>query len=80
MHDSKTRTIDKETHTMKNIDIDQHNGALRNTTARILAPVMKLTGYRFPRACRRGDTLTGRIVYMLIDTVAANVYADIHKA
>jgi hypothetical protein len=49
---------------------------IRTINAIILTPVMKLTGYRFSRAFRRGDTKLHSIVYALVDTVGANTYAN----
>ena len=49
---------------------------IRTISAIILTPVMKLTGFRFSRAYRRGDTKLHSIVYALVDTVGANTYAN----
>ena len=38
---------------------------------------MRVTGFRFSRAYRRGDTKLHSIVYALIDTVGANTRAGI---
>ena len=45
---------------------------MRKINARILAPVMKLTGFKFTKAYRHGDTLFHSIVYSIVDTVEAN--------
>ena len=45
---------------------------IRTATARILAPLMAVTGFRFGKSFRRGDTLGHRIVRRLVDTVEAN--------
>ena len=49
---------------------------IRTTSAIILTPVMKLTGFRFSRAYRRGDTRFHSFIYALVDTVGANTYAN----
>jgi hypothetical protein len=49
---------------------------IRTLSAIILTPVMKLTGFRFSRAYRRGDTKLHSIVYACVDTVSANMSAE----
>ena len=49
---------------------------IRTTSAIILTPVMKLTGFRFSRTYRRGDTKLHSFIYALVDTVGANTYAN----
>ena len=49
---------------------------IRTISAIILTPVMKLTGFRFSRAYRRGDTRFHSFIYALVDTVGANTYAN----
>jgi len=49
---------------------------VRTLSANILTPVMRLTGFRFSRAYRRGDTKIHSIVYALVDTVGANMNAE----
>ena len=49
---------------------------IRTTSAIILTPVMKLTGFRFSRSYRRGDTRFHSFIYALVDTVGANTYAN----
>ncbi len=49
---------------------------IRTLSANILTPVMKLTGFRFSRAYRRGDTKLHSIVYACVDTVGANMSAE----
>ena len=49
---------------------------IRTINAIILTPVMKLTGFRFSRSYRRGDTRFHSIVYAVVDTVGANTYAN----
>jgi len=40
---------------------------IRMLTANILTPVMKLTGFRFSRAYRRGDTRYHQIIFACVD-------------
>jgi hypothetical protein len=49
---------------------------IRTINAIILTPVMKLTGFRFSRSYRRGDTRFNSFIYALVDTVGANTYAN----
>ena len=49
---------------------------IRTTSAIILTPVMKLTGFRFSKSYRREDTRYHQIVFACIDTVGANTYAN----
>ncbi len=48
----------------------------RSFNAYLLLPMMALTGFRFTRCYRRGDTLRHRFIYMLVDTIRANGAAD----
>ena len=48
----------------------------RSTIGDIIAPVMRITGFRFSRRYRRGDTFYHRVVYAVVDTVWANHSAD----
>lgn len=50
--------------------------ALRDCTARVLAPVMHRTGFRFSKDYRRGVTRFHRAVYACVNTVGANIAAD----
>jgi len=50
---------------------------IRTLSAIILTPVMRLTGFRFSRSYRRGDTKLHSIVYAVVDTVGANIRAGI---
>jgi hypothetical protein len=52
---------------------------IRTTTAIILVPIMKLTGFSFSRDFRLGETLVHRIVYACVDTVGANTWAHAGK-
>jgi hypothetical protein len=49
---------------------------IRTTSAIILTPVMKLTGFRFSKSYRREDTKFHSFIYTLVDTVGANTYAN----
>jgi hypothetical protein len=50
---------------------------IRTLNALALYPIMRVTGYRFSKAYRRGDTKLHSIVYALVDTVGANIRAGI---
>lgn len=49
---------------------------MRNFTATLIVPIMKLTGFRFSKDYRWGTTMFHRIVYRMVDTVGANIKAD----
>lgn len=49
---------------------------LRKFNAWWLAPVMRITGFRFSKDYRWEMTLYHTVVYHLVDTVGANVRAD----
>lgn len=49
----------------------------REINAAIIAPVLKLTGFRFSKDYRWGTTRFHRIVYALVSTVSANHRAGI---
>lgn len=49
---------------------------MRNATTYIIAPALKLTGFRFSKEYRWGVTRKHRIVYALVNTIAANRLAD----
>ncbi len=48
----------------------------RQFNALWLAPIMRVTGFRFSKLYRWGATPAYRIVYILVDTVKANIRAD----
>ena len=48
----------------------------RSFNALWLAPIMRVTGFRFSKLYRWGATPAHRIVYILVDTVKANIRAD----
>jgi hypothetical protein len=49
---------------------------IRTLTALALNPIMKLTGFRFSKSYRRGDTKFHQIVFACVDTVGANMSAE----
>ena len=49
---------------------------MRSITARALAPIMRVTGFRFSRDYRHGLTAWHRAVYACVSTVEANMRAD----
>lgn len=49
---------------------------IRTLTARIVAPAMRATGFRFSKDYRHGSTRFHRTVYALCSTVQANGFAD----
>ena len=48
----------------------------RSFNALWLAPIMRVTGFRFSKLYRWGATPAYRIVYILVNTVKANIRAD----
>ena len=48
----------------------------REITAILIAPVLRLTGFRFSKEYRWGVTRFHRAVYALVSTVSANIRAD----
>jgi hypothetical protein len=50
---------------------------MRTLAAFVIAPVLKLTGFRFSKDYRWGTTLRHRMVYALVDTVSANLKAGL---
>ena len=49
----------------------------REINAAILAPVMRLTGFRFSKDYRWGVSRWHRIVYAIVSTVSANYRAGL---
>ena len=45
---------------------------MRNLTARLIAPILKISGYRFSKYHRQYETG----IYRLVNTVLANMIAD----
>ena len=60
-----------------NANINQGDEIMRTLTAIILAPIMKLTGFRFSKDYRRGTTAWHIFVYQYVDTVGANLRAGL---
>lgn len=50
---------------------------VRLVVAWMVAPVLALTGYRFSRALRHGDTKWHRLIYKMCNTVASNKIAGL---
>ena len=50
---------------------------MRKITAAILVPALKLTGFRFSKSYRHGETKFHAVVYRLVDTVQANCWAGL---
>jgi len=48
---------------------------IRNFNAAFVAPILKLTGYRFSKNFRHGVTVWHRAVYAMVNTVQANYKA-----
>jgi len=48
---------------------------MRDVLATIIAPVLRLTGFRFSKDYRWGTTRYHRMVYAVINTVGANLKA-----
>lgn len=49
---------------------------MRIMTARLIAPILRLTGFRFSKHYRWGTRLHHRIIYRLTSTPLANNAAD----
>ncbi len=49
---------------------------MKEFNARLIAPVMRLTGFRFSKQYRWGLTRKHRIVIALVNTIQANLRAD----
>ncbi len=50
---------------------------MRNITAKAIAPLLAITGYRFSKAWRHGDTVFKGFIYEhILSTVTANITAD----
>lgn len=50
---------------------------IRKTTAALLVPMMKITGFRFSKDYRHEITAYHSMVYRFVDTVGANLKAGI---
>lgn len=49
---------------------------MRYCTPYLVAPILKITGFRFSKDYRWGTTLFHRVVYALVSTPKANSIAD----
>jgi len=49
---------------------------MRQLIAKAAAVIMRHNGFRFSKDYRHGTTLRHRLVYMVIDTVTANLRAE----
>lgn len=49
---------------------------MRQVIGRLVAPVLRASGFRFSKAYRHGATPWHRWVYALVDTVGANIRAE----
>lgn len=48
---------------------------MRNATAAVIAPILKITGFRFSKDYRWGTTRFHRAVYACVSTAKANLIA-----
>lgn len=51
----------------------------RTLAAKAITPILRLTGFRFSKDYRNGTTRKHRIVYALVDVVAANIAAEVQS-
>lgn len=49
---------------------------MRDLNGKLIAPVLRLTGFRFSKDYRWGTTVGHRVVYALVNTIRANLIAD----
>lgn len=63
--------------TSMNGTTNHKEATMRDLLATILAPVLKLTGFRFSKDYRWGTTRYHRTVYAMVNTVKANVEAGL---
>lgn len=49
---------------------------MRILTAKIIAPIMAMTGFRFSKSYRHEDTRYHAFIYAIVSTPIANSYAD----
>jgi hypothetical protein len=49
---------------------------MRNFMALLIAPLLRLSGYRFSKSYRWGTTPLHRLVYAMVNTIRANNLAD----
>lgn len=48
---------------------------MRVFNAKLIAPILRLTGFRFSKSYRWGTTFWHRLVYRLVSTPIANIQA-----
>jgi hypothetical protein len=53
---------------------------MRTLTAHLLAPFMKITGFRFSKSYRHGASTYHRAIYAMVNTVTANHIAGLTPA
>jgi hypothetical protein len=53
---------------------------MRTLTAYLIAPIMKITGFRFGKSYRHGASAYHRAVYAMLNTVTANHIAGLPPA
>lgn len=49
---------------------------MRDFTAILISPILKITGFRFSKHYRWGTTKFHSIVYRCVNTIRANIRAD----
>ena len=54
----------------------QMGNGRRVMLARAIAPVLRMTGFRFSKAYRHGETRWHRLVYAAVSTPTANLLAE----
>lgn len=52
---------------------------MRTATAYLIAPALAVTGFRFSKDYRWGTTFWHRAVYACVNTIVANLSADVIK-
>jgi hypothetical protein len=50
---------------------------MRTAAAYLIAPILKVTGFRFSKEYRWGTTFAKRVVYRCVNTVRANQLAGL---
>lgn len=50
---------------------------IRDCNAILITPILYVTGFRFSKAYRHGETRWHRAVYACVNTVQANVWAGL---
>lgn len=57
--------------------MEEGRNQMRNLTAKIIAPVLKITGFRFSKEYRWGVSRFHRAIYTVVNTVRANQLAGV---